>query len=174
MMSMSQETGLSIDMNPETSSIVSSHEIGRRSFEDQEDPSTSGGPVDLDCLFFFFCLDFLCCSNFCASGSCRDGEDPGVNRVDGGHFDFSTTNGNELDSISLNFDYTDGVANEILPQVNADVIVLSDSEEENENLISTDTTYETVRAEPGGIPFFVPPHGVLDSYHDTVLRRWCY
>ncbi|KAJ4974001.1 hypothetical protein NE237_007175 [Protea cynaroides] len=51
MMSMSQETGLSVDMNPETSSVVSSHEMGRRSFEDQEDPSTSGGPVDLDCLW---------------------------------------------------------------------------------------------------------------------------
>ncbi|KAJ4977643.1 hypothetical protein NE237_008423 [Protea cynaroides] len=102
-----------------------------------------------------------------ASGSCRDGEDPSVNQVDGGHFDFSTTNGNELDSISLNFDYTDGVANRNPSAVNADVIVLSDSEEENENLISTDTTYETVRAEPSGIPFSVPLTGVPDSYHDT-------
>ncbi|XP_042482015.1 NAC domain-containing protein 100 [Macadamia integrifolia] len=51
MVSISQETGLSTDMNTEISSVVSNHEIGRRSFEDQEDPSTSGGPVDLDCLW---------------------------------------------------------------------------------------------------------------------------
>ncbi|KAJ4961748.1 hypothetical protein NE237_021658 [Protea cynaroides] len=51
MISMSQETGLTTDMNPEISSVVSNHEMGRRSFEDQDDPSTSGGPVDLDCLW---------------------------------------------------------------------------------------------------------------------------
>ncbi|XP_043700650.1 E3 SUMO-protein ligase SIZ1-like isoform X2 [Telopea speciosissima] len=102
-----------------------------------------------------------------ATGSCRDGEDPSVNQEGGGHFDFSTTNGNELDSISLNFDYTYGVANRNPSAASADVIVLSDSEEENENLISTDTAYENVRADPSGIPFSVPHPGVPDLYHDS-------
>ncbi|KAK6913275.1 NAC domain [Dillenia turbinata] len=47
----SQETGLSNDMNTDISSVVSNHEMGQRSFEDQEDPCTSAGPVDLDCLW---------------------------------------------------------------------------------------------------------------------------
>ncbi|XP_010258290.1 PREDICTED: NAC domain-containing protein 100-like [Nelumbo nucifera] len=41
MVSISQETGLSTEMNTEISSVVSNH----------EDPSTSAGPVDLDCLW---------------------------------------------------------------------------------------------------------------------------
>ncbi|XP_043707577.1 NAC domain-containing protein 100-like [Telopea speciosissima] len=51
MVSISQDTGLTTDMNNEISSVVSNHEMGRSSFEDHEDPSTSGGPVDLDCLW---------------------------------------------------------------------------------------------------------------------------
>lgn len=43
----SSETGFSTDM----SSMVSNHDMARRSFEDQDDPSTSGGPVDIDCLW---------------------------------------------------------------------------------------------------------------------------
>ncbi|XP_043718706.1 E3 SUMO-protein ligase SIZ1-like [Telopea speciosissima] len=103
-----------------------------------------------------------------ATGSCRDGDDPSVNQEGGGHFDFSTTNDNELDSISLNFESPYGVANRNPSAVNADVIVLSDSEEENENLISTDTAlaYDPVRADPSEIVFSVPPSGIPDSYHD--------
>ncbi|OVA12201.1 NAC domain [Macleaya cordata] len=51
MVSISQETGLTTDMNTEISSVVSNHDMGRQSFKDQEDPSTSAGPVDLDCLW---------------------------------------------------------------------------------------------------------------------------
>ncbi|KAM3761745.1 hypothetical protein ACB098_01G291500 [Castanea mollissima] len=43
----SSETGFSADM----SSVVSNHDMARRSFEDQDDPSNSGGPVDIDCLW---------------------------------------------------------------------------------------------------------------------------
>lgn len=39
--------GMSTDM----SSVVSNHEMGQRSYEDHEYPITSGGPVDLDCLW---------------------------------------------------------------------------------------------------------------------------
>ncbi|XP_010258032.1 PREDICTED: NAC domain-containing protein 100-like [Nelumbo nucifera] len=41
MVSISQETGLTTELNTEISSVVSNH----------EDPSTSAGPVDLDCLW---------------------------------------------------------------------------------------------------------------------------
>lgn len=43
----SPETGFSTDI----SSAVSNHDMAGGSFEDQEDPSTSGGPVDIGCLW---------------------------------------------------------------------------------------------------------------------------
>lgn len=46
----SQETALSADMNNDISS-VSNHDKVDKSFEDQDDPSTSAGPIDLDCLW---------------------------------------------------------------------------------------------------------------------------
>ncbi|KAK9272758.1 hypothetical protein L1049_003135 [Liquidambar formosana] len=49
----SQETGQSGDMNTDISSVVSNHDMGQRSFEDQDGPSTSAGPVDLDCLWSY-------------------------------------------------------------------------------------------------------------------------
>ncbi|KAJ9173262.1 hypothetical protein P3X46_016418 [Hevea brasiliensis] len=48
-MELSQDTGLS----PDISSVVINPELVRRSFEDQEDPSGSAGPVDLDCLWSY-------------------------------------------------------------------------------------------------------------------------
>lgn len=47
--SISQETGLTTDH--EISSVVSNHEMGSRSLEEQDAPSTSSGPVDLDYLW---------------------------------------------------------------------------------------------------------------------------
>lgn len=49
----SQETAISSEMNPEISSVLSTFEIGKREFDDQEggDPSTSGGPIDMDCFW---------------------------------------------------------------------------------------------------------------------------
>ncbi|KAF8399506.1 hypothetical protein HHK36_015373 [Tetracentron sinense] len=49
MVSISQETSLTTDMNTEISSVVSNQERGRRAFDDHEGPYT--GPVDLDCLW---------------------------------------------------------------------------------------------------------------------------
>ncbi|KAF8405196.1 hypothetical protein HHK36_010096 [Tetracentron sinense] len=46
--SISQETELSTDMNTEIYSILLNHEMGRKCFEDQEEPSTSAGPTDID------------------------------------------------------------------------------------------------------------------------------
>lgn len=51
MVSASQDTGLTTDMNTEISSVISNLEMGKRGFDDQEAPSTSAGPVDLDCLW---------------------------------------------------------------------------------------------------------------------------
>ncbi|XVF54335.1 hypothetical protein PTKIN_Ptkin05aG0173100 [Pterospermum kingtungense] len=52
MVSVSQETGLTTDVNTEISSVVSNLEIGKRAY-DQEAPSTSAGPVDLDCFWHY-------------------------------------------------------------------------------------------------------------------------
>lgn len=48
---VSQETGLSTDVNTEISSVASKHEMGRsRCYENLEGPS-SAGPIDLECLW---------------------------------------------------------------------------------------------------------------------------
>lgn len=50
-MSGSQETAVSIEMNNDISSVVSNIELGRRSFEDYEAPSTSAGGLEIDCVW---------------------------------------------------------------------------------------------------------------------------
>lgn len=47
----SQETGLSTEMNTEISSVMSNLEMGKRKFEDQETPSTLVGAIDMDCIW---------------------------------------------------------------------------------------------------------------------------
>ncbi|XP_021734204.1 E3 SUMO-protein ligase SIZ1-like [Chenopodium quinoa] len=68
-----------------------------------------------------------------ATVSGRDGEDTSVNQDANGAFDFSINNGLELDSISLNLDPTYGLAtqNAAAAAKDSEVIVLSDSDEEN-------------------------------------------
>uniref|UniRef100_A0A803M7Y4 Zinc finger PHD-type domain-containing protein n=1 Tax=Chenopodium quinoa TaxID=63459 RepID=A0A803M7Y4_CHEQI len=68
-----------------------------------------------------------------ATVSGRDGEDTSVNQDANGTFDFSVNNGLELDSISLNLDPTYGLAtqNAAAAAKDSEVIVLSDSDEEN-------------------------------------------
>ncbi|GAB4845455.1 hypothetical protein Ancab_038862 [Ancistrocladus abbreviatus] len=51
MPSVSQDTCLTSDMNAEISSVVSNYEMGKELFDDQEGPSISGGPVDIDCFW---------------------------------------------------------------------------------------------------------------------------
>lgn len=51
MISVSQDTGLTADMNPEISSVVSNLEMVKRPFNDHDAPSTSAGPMDFDCLW---------------------------------------------------------------------------------------------------------------------------
>ncbi|XP_059660604.1 E3 SUMO-protein ligase SIZ1-like isoform X2 [Cornus florida] len=102
-----------------------------------------------------------------ATESGRDGEDPSVNQDGGGNFDFSTnTGGMELDSISLNFDTTYEFADRDPPgpSGHAEVIVLSDSEEENDTLVSPGTVYKNNGTDAGGVTFSVPHHVIPDPY----------
>lgn len=101
-----------------------------------------------------------------ATGSGRDGEDPSVNQDGGGNYDFSTNPGIELDSISLNIDnnaYAFPERNTPAPMGDTELIVLSDSEEENDTLMSSGTLYNNSRADAGGINFSIPT-GIPDSY----------
>ncbi|KAK3022441.1 hypothetical protein RJ639_047671 [Escallonia herrerae] len=100
-----------------------------------------------------------------ATGS--GGEDPSVNQ-DGGNFDFSTNNGVELDSLSLNiepsFEFINGNASVALGDAN--VIVLSDSDDEVEALISSEPIYKDSRPDAAGVSYAVPPNGIPDPYHE--------
>ncbi|KAJ0083277.1 hypothetical protein Patl1_30742 [Pistacia atlantica] len=103
------------------------------------------------------------------TGSGRDDEDPSVNQDGGGTFDF-TNSGIELDSRSLNVDPTYGFADQNLsaPVANAEVIVLSDSEDENDLLISSGNVYGDNQTDVGGVNFSVPPTGIVDNFSETM------
>lgn len=93
-----------------------------------------------------------------ATGSGRDGEDPSVNQDGGGNFDFSNNPGIELESISLNIDnaYAFPDRNTAAPIGDAEVIVLSDSEEENDNLMTSGPLYNPSSFPLPGIPETYP------------------
>uniref|UniRef100_A0A1D1XLK6 E3 SUMO-protein ligase SIZ1 n=1 Tax=Anthurium amnicola TaxID=1678845 RepID=A0A1D1XLK6_9ARAE len=98
-----------------------------------------------------------------ATGSYRDEDDPSVNQDGRGHFDFSTSNGQELDS--MNFDmYNIDDRMPPAPSKDADIIVLSDSEEDNITLISPEAAYDTGLTNATGIPFTATHPGVQESY----------
>ncbi|XP_020214110.1 E3 SUMO-protein ligase SIZ1 isoform X1 [Cajanus cajan] len=90
-----------------------------------------------------------------ATGSGRDGDDPSVNQGGGGHIDYSSLNGMEMDSLCLNnvglaCEFT---AHNTSAQVGgAEVIVLSDSDEDNNNQNDATDGYS------------VPPPVIVDSY----------
>lgn len=97
-----------------------------------------------------------------ATGSGRDGEDTSVNQEGGGHFDYSTPNGAELDSLSLNNGFTD--QNLMGSAGDAGVIVLSDSDDEVENLISSGHIYKNNNPETEGVSFSSIPLGFPDPH----------
>ncbi|KAJ0941368.1 putative chromatin regulator PHD family [Helianthus annuus] len=78
-----------------------------------------------------------------ATFSGRDGEDASINQ-DGGHFGHSTTNGADFGSLSPNMDLGYGFTNLNPPATggdgDADVIILSDSDDETENPMSSAPT----------------------------------
>ncbi|KAJ7980970.1 E3 SUMO-protein ligase SIZ1-like [Quillaja saponaria] len=101
-----------------------------------------------------------------ATGSGKDGDDPSVNQDGGTHFDFSTNNGIEMDSLSLNVDSAYGFSdrNPSAPVGGAEVIVLSDSDEDNDILISSGTAYKNNQHDASGVSYSMPPPGIVDSY----------
>ncbi|CAN6556920.1 unnamed protein product [Malus baccata var. baccata] len=98
-----------------------------------------------------------------ATGSGRDGEDASVNQDGGGNFDFSTNNGIEMDSLSLNVDSAYGFSgqNPSAPVGDAEVIVLSDSDDD---IMPSGTIYMNDRTDATGLGFPVAPSGIADSY----------
>ncbi|KAJ4910979.1 E3 SUMO-protein ligase SIZ1 [Raphanus sativus] len=102
-----------------------------------------------------------------ATGSGRDGDDTSVNQgAIGGTFDFGT-NGIELDSISMNVDsgynFPDG--NQGGEDRNNEVIVLSDSDEDNDIVITPGPAYSDSRANDG-VNFPLNPSGMINSYNE--------
>ncbi|GLU19024.1 hypothetical protein SLE2022_352940 [Rubroshorea leprosula] len=93
-----------------------------------------------------------------ATGSGRDGEDPSVNQ-DGGTY---TTNGIEDDSMPFNTAYGFIDQNHSAAAGNAEVIVLSDSDEENDILISSTASYKDNQTDTGGV--FSVAQGISHSY----------
>ncbi|XP_024982902.1 E3 SUMO-protein ligase SIZ1-like isoform X1 [Cynara cardunculus var. scolymus] len=101
-----------------------------------------------------------------ATGSGRD-EDTSVNQDGGGHFDYSMANGAELDSLTLNIDAGHGFTdrNLLAAAGDAEVIVLSDSEEEAENLISSGQIYKNSSADAAeGVAFSSLPLGITEPH----------
>ncbi|KAL2938247.1 E3 SUMO-protein ligase SIZ1 [Bienertia sinuspersici] len=105
-----------------------------------------------------------------ATVSGRDGEDPSVNQDANANFDVSVNNGAELDSTSLNLDPMYGLTTQsaLTAAKDADVIVLSDSDEENGMMV------HGVGRDNGlmdnGVNYAVNTHGITGSYQtDTDL-----
>ncbi|KAJ6395365.1 hypothetical protein OIU77_020596 [Salix suchowensis] len=98
-----------------------------------------------------------------ATGS-RDGEDQSVNQDAGGNYDF-TNGGMELDSLSLNVYSTYGFTDQNLdvPLGNAEIIVLSDSDDDNDILISNGSVYKSNQND-GSATFSVPSPGIADPF----------
>ncbi|XP_008789064.3 E3 SUMO-protein ligase SIZ1 [Phoenix dactylifera] len=104
------------------------------------------------------------------TGSYRDGEDPSVNQEGGGPFDLSLNNGHELDSLSLNFDPTYNIEDRIppAPLKDQDIIVLSDSDEDNLTTISPENAFDTGPAGGSTIPFTANHLGVSERYPEDL------
>ncbi|KAL5733446.1 hypothetical protein ACOSQ2_033138 [Xanthoceras sorbifolium] len=85
-----------------------------------------------------------------ATGSGRDNEDLSI--------DTSTNNVNEINFVARNFDSTFGTPNQTSLTKDRDIIILSDSEEENVNLVSPQTVYNTFSVIDNA------PSGFSDSY----------
>ncbi|XP_038980199.1 E3 SUMO-protein ligase SIZ1-like isoform X2 [Phoenix dactylifera] len=100
------------------------------------------------------------------TGSYRDGEDPSVNQEGEGNFDLFLNNNHELDSRSLNFDPTYNVEDRIplAPSKDPDIIVLTDSDEDNRKLIFPENAYETGPSGGSDMHFTAIHPGVSERY----------
>ncbi|KAK4779494.1 hypothetical protein SAY87_015600 [Trapa incisa] len=106
-----------------------------------------------------------------ATPSGKDGEDTSVNQDGGGNFDFTANNGIELDSVAFNVDTVFGFAeqNPAMAVGNAEVIILSDSDEENDMLISSGSGYKGNQSDPSRINLPLDHTVMTDSFEDPVL-----
>ncbi|CAD5166671.1 E3 SUMO-protein ligase SIZ1 [Musa acuminata AAA Group] len=106
-----------------------------------------------------------------ASGSYRDVEDLIVNQEAAGCSGLSLNRRHEPSSPGLNIESTYAVGNTFhsSPRNSPDVIVLSDSDEDNPSLISPETTYDTRAIVDSEIPFPSPPRGSEGFPESTAL-----
>ncbi|XP_031400917.1 E3 SUMO-protein ligase SIZ1-like isoform X3 [Punica granatum] len=102
------------------------------------------------------------------SGNSWDGEGHCVDQDGGRNFNFSTINGIELDSMPSNMVSAYGHL-EQNPSAGSEVIVLSDSDEDNDILVSSVPGHTVNRTEPGEISFTVPHPAIADSYEDRAF-----
>ncbi|KAM3233600.1 E3 SUMO-protein ligase SIZ1 isoform X1 [Capsicum annuum] len=102
-----------------------------------------------------------------ATESGKEGEDPSVNQGGDVIFDFPT-NGFELETISPNSAPAYGCndRNPPAPAGDAEIIVLSDSDEENEPLISSASIYNNNHTDEPIVSFAGRPKGISDSCND--------
>ncbi|KAK9068657.1 hypothetical protein SSX86_012772 [Deinandra increscens subsp. villosa] len=100
-----------------------------------------------------------------ATGSGRDGEDTSVNQEGGEGFDYSIPNESELDSLSLNIDRN------LMGSAGGDteVIILSDSDEETENLISSGQIYNNCNPDGERISFSSHSLGIPEPHPELGL-----
>ncbi|XP_010520346.1 PREDICTED: E3 SUMO-protein ligase SIZ1-like [Tarenaya hassleriana] len=100
-----------------------------------------------------------------ATGSGRDGDERSVNQEAVGAFDFPN-NGIELDSISMNVDsgYNFVDRNPPASARNTEVIVLSDSDGENDVLVTSGAAYNGGNQTDTGVNFQLHPSGMMTSY----------
>lgn len=101
-----------------------------------------------------------------ASGSGRDCEDASVNQDGGGNLDLSTVNGFEYESIPTNLDPPHGFSDRTTPAPDAEIIILTDSDEETEPLMPPGPNHKNAGPpDNGGVQF--GPHGIPDSFYEN-------
>ncbi|VAH13582.1 unnamed protein product [Triticum turgidum subsp. durum] len=101
------------------------------------------------------------------TGSYRDGEDTSVNQEGSMHIDLSLNNGHEFESFPLNFGQTYNTEDTSQQQLSAgDVIVLSDSDEENDTIVCPPTVYDNSTVNDGGFPFATSDAGFTGRYQE--------
>ncbi|KAK2370786.1 E3 SUMO-protein ligase SIZ1 [Trifolium repens] len=100
------------------------------------------------------------------TGSGLDGDDPSVNQSGGGHIDYSTTNGIETDSMrhtNVNSTYGYTIPNTSAPMADANIIVLSDSDDDD-ILVSPTVGCNNNQTGDAVDVYSVPPPGITDPY----------
>ncbi|CAM0958076.1 unnamed protein product [Alopecurus aequalis] len=101
------------------------------------------------------------------TGSYRDGEDTSVNQEGSMRNDLSLNNGHEFDSFPLNFGHPYNTEDTSQQQHNVgDVIVLSDSDEEDDNIVCPPAVYDNTTAHDSGFPFVTNGAGFTGRYQD--------